>query len=797
MKKLILLIVASALTISAVQAEDFTIRDIKVNGVQRLEEGTVLTYLGLNPGETVSKARLARAIRALYNTELFDDIQFDREGETLVIQIKERPVISKVELDGNKAIKDEDIESSLSQANVSKGRPLRKNIVSEIESALKSGYYDQGKYSAEIDAKIKDLGNNTVDINIDIKEGDFSKIKAINFTGNTIFSDETLRDQLETKATNFLSFIRSDDKFSKQQLNGDLEALQSFYMDNGYADFDIKDLQVSISPDKESIYLTVDVHEGDLYTFGKASLINEGEVLNTNTLQNLLDALEGETFSFGRLEGISEYAKNLLGNLGYANAEARPIPSLNKDDKIADFTLLVQPGKKVFVNEVTIDGLPGTYDEVLRRELRFYEGGPLENVERSKYRLQRLPYVKSAEINTVPIPGVDDRVDVVLVIEPGQPGDFNASAGYSDSSGLILGGGFTNTNFLGTGNSLGTNLSISDFQKGLSANYTDPFYTDSGVSRSIGFSYFKSTAINTSTSNLESESGQLSLSYGYPLSEYSSIRFGGQFSLNSLLATNQSSEEQKEFIRNNGDSTSTILDIFGNGSNLLEVFQTDYNAFELTLAYNYDSRNNYLFATRGQRIRANLTGAIPGSDVEYYSASLNYLRYFPITNGVSLSYRGDLSFAEEYGDTTMLPPSRNLFSSNSANVRGFRPNYLGPLDSNGFPFGGNSRVINSLDLYLPVPEKLQGSMRYSLFADAGGVFYHGNTGLFDRRATLLNPAQPKTNYKFDIDNFRASAGVSVEWLSPLGLIGLSYGIPLHEFEGDDVERLQFNVSQGF
>ena len=790
MKKLILLIAASALTLTTAQAEDFTIRDIQVNGVQRLEEGTVLTYLGLNPGETVSKARLARAIRALYNTELFDDVQFDRLGDTLVVQIKERPVISKVELDGNKAIKDEDIESSLTQANVSKGRPLRKNIVSEIESALKSGYYDQGKYSAEIDAKIKDLGNNTVDINIDIKEGDFSKIKAINFTGNTIFSDKTLRGQLETKATNILSFIRSDDKFSKQQLNGDLEALQSFYMDNGYADFDVKDLQVSISPDKKSIYLTVDIHEGDLYTFGKASLINEGEILSTATLQTLLDALEGETFSFGRLEDLSDYAKNLLGNLGYANAEARPIPSLNKDEKIADFTLLIQPGKQVFVNEVSISGLPGTYDEVLRRQLRFFEGGPLENIERSKYRLQRLPYVKSAEINTVPIPGVDDRVDVVLEIEPGQPGDFNASAGYSDSSGLILGGGFTNTNFLGTGNSLGTNLSVSDFQKGLSANYTNPFYTDNGISRSLGFSYFKSTAINTATSDIESESGQLSLSYGYPVSEYASFRFGGQFTQNSLLATNGSSLEQIAFVTNNGDSTSQTIDSFFGP---LEIFQTDYSTLDLILGYNYDSRNNYLFATRGQRIKASLTGAIPGSDVEYYSASFNYLKYFPISNGISLSYRGDLAFAEEYGDTTILPPSKNLFSSNSNNVRGFRANYLGPRDSNQFPFGGNSRVINSLDLYLPVPEKLQGSMRYSLFADVGGVFYHGNTGLLQTGPFFLQ----NSNIDFDVENFRASAGISVEWLSPLGLIGLSYGTPLREFAGDDIERLQFNVSQGF
>jgi len=791
MKKLILLITVSLLVFTSVTAEDFTIRDIQVKGVQRLEEGTVLTYLGISPGETVSKARLSRAIRGLYRTELFDDIQFDRNGETLIVSIKERPVIKSVELDGNKAIKDEDINNSLQQANVSKGRPLKKNIVNEIESALKSGYYDQGKYGAEIDADIKDLGNNTVDIKINIKEGDFSKITAINFTGNEIFSDKTLRNELETKSTGFLSFIRGDDKFSKQKLNGDLEALRSFYVDNGYADFEVKDLQVSITEDKKSLYLTIDVREGDLYTFGKASLINEGEVLSSEVLQNLLDALEGERFSYGRLESISEYAQNLLGNLGYANAESEPIPSLNKEDKIADFALIVRPGKKVFVRRITIDGLANTYDEVLRRELRFFEGGPLENLERSKYRLQRLPYVKAAEINTVPVAGVDDRVDVVLDLEPGQPGDFNASAGYSDRSGLILSGGFTNTNFFGTGNSLATNLSVSDFQKGASVSYTNPFYTDSGISRSVGFSFFKSTGFNTDTSRVESKQGQLSLRYGYPLSEFSSISFGGQFSQNSLVAFGgRSSLEQLEFIRNNGDSE--ISTISFPGALPFNVFQTDYSNFELLLGYNYDSRNNFLFATRGQRIRANLSTVIPGSDVEFFTASFNFLKYFPITNGISLSYRADLAFAEEFGDATILPPSRNYFSSNSSNVRGFRANFLGPRDTFNRPFGGNSRVLNSLDLYLPVPEKLQGSMRYSLFADAGGVFYHGNSGLFDR----VRFPQNRT-IDFDIENFRASAGIAVEWLSPLGLIGLSYGLPLHEFRGDEIERLQFNVSQGF
>jgi len=448
MKKLIVLLATCLLTITSF-AENFLIRDIKVDGVQRLEEGTVLTYLGINPGDNASQARLARAFRALYKTELFTDIQFNREGDTLVVKVKERPVIRTVDVDGNKAIKDEDIDSSLLQSGISKGRPLKKNVVNEIESALKSGYYDQGKYSAEIDAQIKDLGNNTVDINIDVKEGEFSKIKAINFTGNSIFSDATLEDQLETSSTNWLSFFRSDDNFSKQQLNGDIEALQSFYMDNGYADFNVENLQVSISPDKESLFLTIDLHEGDLYTFGKASLINEGEVLDSTLINSLLNALEGETFSYGKLEQITELAKTTLGNMGYANAEAEPLPSLNKEQKIADFTVLIKPGRKVFVNRVLMQGLAGTYDEVLRRELRFYEGGPLENLERSKYRLQRLPYVKSAEIDTVPVPGSSDRVDVIVEIEPGQPGDFNASAGYSDSSGLILGGGFTNTNFLG------------------------------------------------------------------------------------------------------------------------------------------------------------------------------------------------------------------------------------------------------------------------------------------------------------------------------------------------------------
>jgi len=783
MNKLSLLLVTMLITTSGLLAEDFLIKDIRVQGVQRLEEGTVLTYLGINPGETVSQARMARAIRALYKTELFDDIQFDRDGDVLVVQVKERPVIRTVEVEGNKAIKDEDIDSSLQQAGITIGRPLRKNIVNEIESALKSGYYDQGKYTAQIEAAIKDLGNNTVDIDIDVKEGDYSKIKVLNFTGNSVFSDEVLRDQMETKSSNIFSFFRNDDNFSKQQLNGDLESLQSFYMDNGYADFNVDNLQVSISPDKKSLYITIEVKEGDFYKFGKASLINEGEILSSERIQTMLDALEGETFSFGRLEQISEFSTNILGNLGYANAEAEPIPSLNKEEKIADFALLIKPGKKVFVNLIKVEGLPGTYDEVLRRELRFFEGGPLEHVERSKYRLQRLAYVKEAEITTVPIPGVDDRVDVLVEIEPGQPGDFNASAGYSDSSGVIFGGGFTNTNFFGTGNNIATSLSISDYSKGLNMNVTNPYYTDNGISRSVGLSYYKSTAFNTDSSDIENEAGQLSLSYGYPLSEYSSVRFGGQYTRNRLLSTNFSSAQQIAFIRNNGDSFEDSIPAFPSA---IDIFGTDYANFQFVMGYNYDSRNNYLFATRGQRIRASITGAIPGSDVEYYSIGLNFLRYFPISPSISLSFKGDYSFAEDYGDTTMLPPSNNLFSANSANVRGFRPNYLGPIDSNGFPFGGNLRVINSLDLFLPVPEKVRGYMRYSFFADAGGVFYQGNSQLF-----------PRQDVTFDIDKFRASAGISVEWLSPMGLIGLSYGYPLRDFAVDDLERLQFNISQGF
>jgi len=309
------------------------------------------------------------------------------------------------------------------------------------------------------------------------------------------------------------------------------------------------------------------------------------------------------------------------------------------------------------------------------------------------------------------------------------------------------------------------------------------------VSRSFGFSYFKSSQFNTSTSNIDNEAGQLSLQYGYPLSEYSSIRYGLQYGVNSLLSTSASSIQQNSFIQNNGDSSVEQLDFFGN---IVNIFSTDFQALELLLGYNYDSRNNYLFATRGQRLRAGLNGSIPGSDVEYYSVNLNYLKYFPISQKLSLSYRGDYSFAEDFGDTTMLPPSKNLFSSNSTNIRGFRANYLGPLDSNGFPFGGNLRVINSLDLYPPVPEKLQGSMRYSLFVDYGNVFYQGNGNLF--RA----PNVPiERDVKFDTSNMRASTGVAIEWLSPLGLIGLSYGTPLKEKPGDEIERLQFNISQGF
>jgi len=363
-------LVLSTFSVSTVTAEDFLIRDIQVEGEQRIEEGTVLTYLGLNPGDTVSDVRIARAFRNLYKTELFKDIRFDRQGDTLIVKVEERPVIRQVDLEGNKAIKDEDIESSLLQSGVTKGRPLKRNIVEEIEAALQEGYYDQGKYGAKIDATVKDRGNNTVDLKIDVKEGDFSKVKGINIIGNNRFSESELIGELKTKTTNWFSFFRNDDKYSKQQLQGDLETLRSFYINNGHADFNVDSIQVSISPDKKDLFLTVNITEGEIYTFSKGTLINEGEQLDTQLMGRLISALEGEIFSFARLEQISELGKTILGNKGFANAEINPIPNLDKESLTAGFTLLVEPGKKVFVRNIYFEGLDGTEDEVLRRELR-------------------------------------------------------------------------------------------------------------------------------------------------------------------------------------------------------------------------------------------------------------------------------------------------------------------------------------------------------------------------------------------------------------------------------------------
>jgi len=785
------ILICSFNSTDSINAEDFLIRDIQVKGVERLDEGTVLTYLNLSPGEEVSQAKLARSLRSLFRTELFKDVQFEKEGDTLIVRVQERPVIRKVNLDGNKAIKDEDIESSLLQSGITKGRPLKRNIVEEIETALQSGYYDQGKYGAEINAKVTEKGNNTVDVDIDVKEGDFSKVTGINFVGNEVFSDTVLLSELKTKSTNWLSFFRGDDKYSKQQLQGDLETLRSFYINNGYADFGVDSIQVTISPDKKNLFLTINLTEGDIYTFGKGILINEGEELNSALMQRLIKPLEGETFSYARLEQISEYGKGILGNKGYANAEIEQIPSLDKDSKVADFTILVNPGKKVFVRKIFFTGLENTEDEVLRRELRFFEGGPMINLERSKYRLQRLPYVKSAEVEPVPVADSDDRMDVKVTIEPGQPGDFNASAGYGGRTGIILSGGFTNTNFFGTGNTVGSSVSLTNFSKGLSFNFTDPYYRDSGVSRSFGLSYFDSSRPISDASSLDTTRGALSLSYGYPLSEYSSIRLGGRFVLNELITTDFSSIQQRAFVQNNGDSETQSLLGF-------DIFSTKYSNFEMILGYSYDSRNNFLFANRGTRALVNLESAVPGSEVEYYSVNVDFQRYFPITRGFYIRNKTTVSFAEDFGDTTILPPSNNFFSSSGSNVRGFRQNFLGPRDSRsnsrlgvqqGNPFGGNLRIMNNLDFYGPVPEKFQGSMRYSFFVDAGDIYYQGNKELF-RGTTTPNPG-------FDIDVFRASTGVSVEWLSPLGLIGLSYGLPIKSYEGDDIERLQFNVSQGF
>jgi outer membrane protein insertion porin family len=790
-KRLKIFALVLLLPVTALAQADFVVRDMRVEGLQRISEGTVFNYLPINIGDRVDKIRIQEAIRALYRQGLFDDVEMRRDGDTLIVAVHERPSIESFVIEGNKDIKTEDLMESLRGVGLYKGRTFDQSVLDEVAGFLREQYYDRGKYGVLVDTTVVDTPNNTVRIRIDVKEGDRAKIRQVNIVGNDSFDEDEIRADFELDTANWLSWIRQDDRYSKEALEGDLETLRSFYMDRGYADFRVESTQVAISPNKKDIFVTIGIHEGDVYTISDIKLVGE-MVIPEELLRSMVLAQPGSIFNQFLLTQSSEFMSFRLGEQGYANAEIEPVPELNHETKEAEITFFITPNSRVYVRRINFHGVSEVDDEVLRREMRQMESSYLSNqlVERSKVLLQRLPYVENVEVSNTPVPGVPDMVDVDFQIDYRMPGQFSGGIGYSESQKLMLNGSIVHTNFLGTGNRVALEAVSGRFQKLYSLSHTDPYRTMDGISRTVSLNYRDITQFTSASSDFSTTSGGLTVDYGLPISEYQRLSLGLAYNRAELLASTSSTQQAQDWVLNNGNP---FIEDTGAG---FSFFGTKFDTVEMIAGWTFDSRNRAIFANRGTRQSLFLAVAVPGSDVEYYQARYNFTKYIPIFGRWTGRINAELAISEAMGETTAAPPYKRFYGGGPSSVRGFRESYLGPRDSFGNPYGGNVLAASQLELIIPLPEKWSSQARASIFYDIGNVF---DTGEVDFADKLGSPIE----YKPSFDELRASVGIGVQWLAPLGLFRFSYAYPLNEYRGndryygDEIERFQFSIGQAF
>ena len=789
----------------AASPSGFTVGDIRIEGLQRISEGTVYNYLPVNIGDQIDERRIQEALRAMYNTGFFRDVEIRRDGGTLVVAVLERPSIESFEIKGNKDIKTEDLQKSLRNVGLATGKTFDQSVLDEVKQYLTDQYFSRGKYAVRVDTKVEEVPGNKVKLTIDVNEGKRARIRQINIAGNTSFTDEELREEFELNTPNWLSWYRQDDRYSRESLSGDLEKLRSYYMDRGYANFHVTSTQVAIAPEKDDIFVTVNVDEGDVFRVSEIKLAGN-MVVPESELRRLIFIKPGDTYSLRAITASQEAMKMRLGIDGYAFATVDPVPTPNNETKEIALTFVVDPKNRVYVRRVNFNGTSGVNDEVFRREMRQFEGAYLSNaaVERSKQRIQRLPFIQKVDVETNQVPGAADLVDVDFQIEEGLPGQFGGGIGYSESQSIILNGNFVHSNFMGTGNRIAMEINSGRYAKAFSFSHTDRYTTIDEVQRTISAGYRDVTQFTSATSDFDTETITLGINYDWPITEYQYLGVGLSAQRAELVTSEGGSAMQAtDWVRSNGNAKTRCVDFNNNGVcepvfNEYNLYSSSFDTLELNMGWRYDSRNRAIFADRGARHRFNIGYTVPGSDVEFWTASYDYLQFLPIWRSVTLMFNFELAYGEALGDTTALPPYRQYFGGGPDSVRGFRESRLGPKDNFGRPYGGNIKTIAQTELLLPMPEKWRNSARFSLFYDIGNVFSNQDVNFFGPDQTT------PVDYGFSYDELRASAGVAVQWLAPLGVFRFSYAVPLKKVSGDtnarygdETEGFQFSIGQAF
>lgn len=752
------LVLGMMLASSAHAFEPFNVEDIRVEGLQRIAPGTVFNYLPVKVGDHFNTFESERAIRALFKSGYFRDIRLERDGNILVVEVEERPAVASIKIQGNDDIETEPLLDSLGDIGLAEGQVFNRSLLEQVEQELERQYFSRGKYGVKIKTTVTPLERNRVGILIDVSEGVVARIKQINIVGNSVFDDETLLDQFEQQTPGWLSFYTKSDQYSRQKLAADLETLRSFYQDRGYIKFNVDSTQVSITPDKKDIYITINITEGEQYHVSDIKL-SGNLVVPAEELFPEFRINAGDTFSRKKVTNTVSRLTDHLGNKGYAFANVNTIPDIDEDTRKVSLTFFVDPGKRVYVRRINFAGNTKTRDEVMRQEMRQMEGGWFSSskVERSRTRLQRLGYFSSVNVETPAVPGTTDEVDVNYSIAEQPSGSISVGVGFSQTSGLLLNGSISQDNFLGTGRRVSASINNSSVNRVFSFSYQNPYYTVDGVSRGFGAFYRETDASQANIANYSTDTFGANVTYGFPVNEFDTFNFDLKADSLKLKVSDFSSAQITDFVNEFGD---------------------DFKSLTLVGSFSHDTRNRRIFPTSGGVQRVSVETKVPGSGLEYYKLNLRAQQYVPLTRLFVMSSKLQVGWGDGFGKFGNLPFFQNFFAGGTRSVRGYRDNSLGPLDSRNDPLGGSLRTVGNLEIVFPPPFMADSkSVRLSLFYDVGNVF--------------------ASTKDFSANELRMSAGLAAVWLSPVGPLSISVAQAFNDQSGDDTQFFQFNLGAGF
>ncbi|MES2406304.1 MAG: outer membrane protein assembly factor BamA [Pseudomonadota bacterium] len=767
--KLAAALFTSLWAVSAHAIDNFVVKDIRVEGIQRTEAGTVFSYLPVKVGETMDDEKASAAIKALFATGFFKDVRLEQQGNVLIVVVEERPAISKVELIGNKEFSKEQLTTGLKQAGLTEGRIFDKSILDRAVQEIKRLYFSKGKYAVQIETTVTPQERNRVAITFNIQDGDVAKIRQINIVGNHAFKEKQLLDVMSEQTPGWFSWYTKSDQYSKQKLAADLETLKSFYLNRGYLEFNVNSTQVSISPDKKDIYITININEGDQYTVSSVKLAGE-TVVPPAELEKLIMVKPGEVFSREKLTETAKKISDRLGNDGYAFANVNAVPDVDRVKHQVAFTFYVDSGRRVYINRINVTGNTRTKDEVVRREFRQMEGALYQGdkIKRSRERVERLGYFNPGVSLTTPaVAGTTDQVDIDLGVTEKATGSIMVGAGFSSSEGLILSGSISQNNLFGTGNQLSLQVNSGKINKVYSVSYTNPYFTPDGLS--LGYDLYRRDINTTSLSSVatyQNSTKGVGVRLGIPLNEKDSINLGLAYERFDLTVDSNSPKQYQDFVNQFGSSNDTI---------------------RADLGWARDSRDSLTYPTKGMLQRVYGEVGIPPGSLEYYKLSYQQQWFHPLSKNFTLMLNGEIGFGNGYAGKP-LPFFKNFYAGGVSSVRGYDTSTLGPKLNdpiNGVvAAGGNKRVVGNAELFFPMPGmKNDQSVRMSVFADAGSTW--GPDDYLGRYSS------------FNFKDLRYSTGIALSWISPVGPLKFSLAKPLNPKPDDRTQVFQFTLGTVF